>query len=201
MLWLNGGPGASTISSGLLFENGPCRYSVEENTTVWNEYGWNEKVNIIYLDQPVGTGFSYGGAESTTLANLATDVYTFLQLWMARFPEYARLPLHVAGESWGGHYVPHIAHYINTQNELLAQTPSSSRLPLNLASINASWFLSLPLYQNCTISNPTLASNSFHCVSVLSIPFSNANILISSKLGWRAAPTSGRTYSKIRSLE
>ena len=66
MLWLNGGPGASTIASGLLFENGPCRYSTEKNTTVRNPYGWNEKVNIIYLDQPVGTGFSYGASDTAT---------------------------------------------------------------------------------------------------------------------------------------
>jgi cathepsin A (carboxypeptidase C) len=135
MLWLNGGPGGSSIASGLLFENGPCRYSTDKNATVHNAYGWNEKVNIIYLDQPVGTGYSYGEASSTTLANLAADVYDFLQLFMTHFPEYAHLPLHIAGESWGGHYVPNIAHHIDYWNERYVYAPRPGQVLINLESV------------------------------------------------------------------
>ncbi|EKM61775.1 uncharacterized protein PHACADRAFT_190964 [Phanerochaete carnosa HHB-10118-sp] len=114
MLWLNGGPGARTIASGLLFEHGPYSVPVESITMKVNKHSWNEKVNIIYLDQPVGTGYSYGSATTLMLATLAEDVYAFLQLWMHRFPRYAARPFHLAGESWSGHYVPHIAHLIHT---------------------------------------------------------------------------------------
>ncbi|GJE85299.1 peptidase S10 serine carboxypeptidase [Phanerochaete sordida] len=135
MLWLNGGPGASTIASGLLFENGPCKLNPATGRVEDNPYGWNEKVNIIYLDQPVGTGYSYGTGDSTTLANLAADVYAFLQLFLQRFPRYARAPLHIAGESWGGHYVPHIGAYVDAQNDRLVYAPRRGQLHVNLASL------------------------------------------------------------------
>lgn len=152
MLWLNGGPGGSTIASGLLFENGPCRFSPESNTTVYNDFGWNEKVNIIYLEQPAGTGFSYGTGSSTTLSNLAEDVYAFLQLWMHRFPGYARLPLHIAGESWGGHYVPNIGSYIDQQNERLVYAPRPGQLELKLASLTLANGLTEPRSQLETVT-------------------------------------------------
>jgi len=59
MLWLNGGPGCSSIASGLLFEHGPCFVAEGGNGTVHNPHAWNEFVNIIYLDEPIGTGYSY----------------------------------------------------------------------------------------------------------------------------------------------
>ena len=43
---------------GLFEENGPC--SIDENlTTVYNPYSWNNISNMLYISQPVGTGFSY----------------------------------------------------------------------------------------------------------------------------------------------
>ena len=128
MLWLNGGPGTSTLASGLLFEHGPCTVPLGANHTERNPYSWNEKLNIIYLDQPVGTGYSYGPATVTTLAPLAADVYAYLQLFLRRFPALAAAPFHLAGESWGGHYVPHIAHHIATARR-------AGDVPVNLASV------------------------------------------------------------------
>ena len=148
MLWLNGGPGGSTIASGLLFENGPCRFSLDRNDTVYNKHGWNEKTNIIYLEQPVGTGFSYGALDSVgTLANLAEDVYTFLQLWMHRFPAHAQKPLHIAGESWGGHYVPNIGHHIDEQNDRLIYAPRPGQLEIKLATLTLANGLTEPASQ------------------------------------------------------
>ena len=147
ILWLNGGPGASTIASGLLFEHGPCSVPVGSNSTKRNNYSWNEKVNIIYLDQPVGTGYSYGPATTLTLATLAEDVYAFLQLWMHRFPQYAARPFHLAGESWGGHYVPNIAHFIHTQNERMVYAPRLGQVKINLASVTMANGLTDPATQ------------------------------------------------------
>ena len=57
VFWTNGGPGGSS-AVGLFMELGPCRIS-GPNETVYNPYGWNEYVNMLFVDQPVGTGFSY----------------------------------------------------------------------------------------------------------------------------------------------
>ena len=97
-MWLNGGPGCSS-TTGLLFENGPCTIN-GPNKTVLNPHSWNNVANMLFLDQPIGTGFSYASDASKvdTLPDLAVDVYAFLQLFAARFPEYASAPLHVAAE-------------------------------------------------------------------------------------------------------
>ncbi|CAN0917803.1 Serine carboxypeptidase-like 1, partial [Linum grandiflorum] len=63
LLWLTGGPGCSALS-GLVFEIGPLRFEVVEyNGTlpalVLNPHSWTKIASIIFLDAPVGTGFSY----------------------------------------------------------------------------------------------------------------------------------------------
>ena len=59
VLWLTGGPGCSSEIA-LLYENGPYRFNsrgkLERNT-----YSWNNYVNLLYVDQPIGTGYSKGG--------------------------------------------------------------------------------------------------------------------------------------------
>lgn len=149
MLWLNGGPGSSSIGGGLMFENGPCWVNSEGNDTVWNPYSWNEKVNIIYLEEPVGTGYSYSTDDSiiSTLVDLAVDVHAFLQLFMHRFPEHSKKPFHLAAESWGGHYGPHIANYIYQKNKELDLAPNVGHTKIDLASVILANGLTDPLTQ------------------------------------------------------
>jgi carboxypeptidase C (cathepsin A) len=57
-LWLNGGPGCSSMI-GLFQENGPCTFNnVSGSTPVLNPNSWNNYANMLYVDQPIGTGFS-----------------------------------------------------------------------------------------------------------------------------------------------
>ncbi|OAA72820.1 carboxypeptidase Y [Akanthomyces lecanii RCEF 1005] len=83
--------------SGLFFENGPAKIS-ENLTIVRNPDSWNKKTNVLYIDQPVNTGFSYGDAVNTTLA-ASKDIYPLLSLFFQQFPQYAKLDFHIAGES------------------------------------------------------------------------------------------------------
>lgn len=57
VFWTNGGPGGSS-AVGLFMELGPCRVT-SPNETAYHPYSWNEYSNIFFIDQPVGTGFSY----------------------------------------------------------------------------------------------------------------------------------------------
>jgi carboxypeptidase C (cathepsin A) len=57
---------------------------------------------MIFLDQPVNVGYSYGGASVSTSHVVGEDVYAFMQLFINRFPQYADLPFFVSGESYAG---------------------------------------------------------------------------------------------------
>jgi hypothetical protein len=57
-LYLGGGPGATSLG-GVTAENGPCYLNPDSNSTTLNPWSWNNKVNMLYLDQPVQVGFSY----------------------------------------------------------------------------------------------------------------------------------------------
>ncbi|EAS27363.3 carboxypeptidase Y [Coccidioides immitis RS] len=107
VLWLNGGPGCSSMT-GLFMELGPSR--VDQNLKlVHNPYAWNSKASILFLDQPVNTGFSYSDTPVSDTVSASKDVYAFLKMWFKQFPEYSTLPLHIAGESYAGHYIPQYA--------------------------------------------------------------------------------------------
>ncbi|GMM33524.1 hypothetical protein DASC09_008490 [Saccharomycopsis crataegensis] len=108
ILWLNGGPGCSSLT-GLFTELGPSLMSA--NGTIYNNpYSWNNNASVIFLDQPVGTGFSYfEGNKVEDTAQLAKEVSNFLRMWMERFPEYSELDLHISGGSYSGIYIPSIA--------------------------------------------------------------------------------------------
>ncbi|KAL1881959.1 hypothetical protein Daus18300_001013 [Diaporthe australafricana] len=68
-IWLNGGPGASSLL-GMLSENGPCSVNADSNSTTLNPWSWNNEVNVLYIDQPVQVGFSYDTLNNGTY-NLA----------------------------------------------------------------------------------------------------------------------------------
>ncbi|KAJ4847072.1 Serine carboxypeptidase-like 45 [Turnera subulata] len=57
VLWLNGGPGCSSLGVGAFSENGPFRPSGQ--VLVKNQYSWNREANMLYLESPIGVGFSY----------------------------------------------------------------------------------------------------------------------------------------------
>jgi cathepsin A (carboxypeptidase C) len=50
VLWLNGGPGCSSMT-GLMMELGPCRVNPGGNGTTLNQASWNNQANTIFLDQ------------------------------------------------------------------------------------------------------------------------------------------------------
>ncbi|OLN88363.1 Carboxypeptidase S1-like protein A [Colletotrichum chlorophyti] len=65
-IWLNGGPGGSSIM-GLLEENGPCFVNEDSRTTRLNPWSWNNEVNLLYIDQPTQVGFSYDEPTNVTV--------------------------------------------------------------------------------------------------------------------------------------
>ncbi|KAL3682548.1 hypothetical protein R1sor_000570 [Riccia sorocarpa] len=111
-LWLNGGPGCSSVGGGALSELGPFFPDKDGKTLLKNPNSWNKVSNLIFLESPAGVGFSY----SNTSADLtvgdertALDSYQFLLNFLKLYPKYSKLPFYVSGESYAGHYVPQLA--------------------------------------------------------------------------------------------
>ncbi|KAJ3759505.1 Alpha/Beta hydrolase protein [Lentinula raphanica] len=136
MMWINGGPGCSS-AMGLLMELGPCNIdmnSTSVNGTLWNPHSWNQAANVFFLDQPVGVGFSYAdyGETIQTTEEAAKNVHAFITIFFETFTQFGGRPLHLAGESYGGRYLPVFASEIYDQN-LVARR--EGRQQLNLKSI------------------------------------------------------------------
>jgi cathepsin A (carboxypeptidase C) len=107
---LNGGPGCSSMM-GLLMELGPA--SVDSKLKIINnDYSWNSNASVIFLDQPVNTGYSYSSGSVTNTVAASKDIYALLTLFFHNFPEYAEQPFHISGESYAGHYIPVFASEI-----------------------------------------------------------------------------------------
>lgn len=104
VLWLNGGPGCSSLT-GLFAELGPS--SIDEDiNAAFNPYSWNSNASVIFLDQPVNTGYSYSGRSVSNTVAASKDVYALLTLFFKQFPQYSHQDFHIAGESYAGHYIP-----------------------------------------------------------------------------------------------
>ena len=131
-----GGPGASS-ATGLLFELGPCQVAAKDGTVARNKYSWNTHSNILFLDQPVNVGWSYSddGSRVSRSYVAGEDVYAFFQLFFSRFPEYAGAKFHMAGESYGGTYVPNAAAVFHKKNKELEVVPVPGLMKINLASV------------------------------------------------------------------
>ncbi|KAF8766510.1 putative serine carboxypeptidase CPVL like protein [Argiope bruennichi] len=114
ILWLQGGPGASDLL-GLYVLHGP--YIIRKNLTVeLRSHTWAKEFNVIYVDNPVGTGFSFTNHDdgySKDQDHVADNLYEFLQQFFKVFHEYASNDLYVIGESYGGKYAPAIAYKIH----------------------------------------------------------------------------------------
>ncbi|OAL38695.1 hypothetical protein AYO20_01901 [Fonsecaea nubica] len=110
VLWLNGGPGCSSLT-GLFLELGPSRIN-EKLQLVPNPYSWNDNASVIFLDQPVNVGYSYSSSSVSNTVAAGKDVYALLTLFFEQFPEYAKQDFHIAGESYAGHYIPVFASEI-----------------------------------------------------------------------------------------
>jgi len=113
VFWLTGGPGCSSELA-IFYENGP--YTINEDLTLKkNQFSWNNKANLIFIDQPVGTGFSKAKDPTHFARNekmVAENFYRFLIKFYAKFPQFKSRSLYITGESYAGHYIPAISDFI-----------------------------------------------------------------------------------------
>jgi len=154
ILWLQGGPGCSSLF-GAWVEMGPFIIQPSGQFKA-NQFTWNKNASMLFIDSPVGTGFSTVKNQDypTDEATIANDLYTFLQSFLFTLnPQLSKNPFYVFGESYGGKYVPWLAHTILTNNG----NPKAGQ-PINLKAIGIGNGFVAPLYTTASYG-PFLLAN------------------------------------------
>ncbi|XP_041008354.1 serine carboxypeptidase-like 45 [Juglans microcarpa x Juglans regia] len=118
-LWLNGGPGCSSLGFGAFMEHGPFQPG-DNGLLVKNEYSWNLESNMLYVESPIGVGFSYSNTSSDYViwndTQTAEDNLRFIINWLEEFPNYKDSEFFLTGESYAGHYIPQLAALLMEYN-------------------------------------------------------------------------------------
>ncbi|KAJ0988983.1 hypothetical protein J5N97_007339 [Dioscorea zingiberensis] len=125
LLWINGGPACSGLDA-LMHQHGPLKI-IDDVTTrrgpvklISNPFSWSQIANIIYVDSPAGTGYSYADSDGDYITNdtkTVSDLYEFTLKFFAEYPEFLPNPLYLAGCSYSGVIVPVLAQEIVIGNE------------------------------------------------------------------------------------
>ncbi|XP_052847276.1 retinoid-inducible serine carboxypeptidase [Drosophila gunungcola] len=106
-IWLQGGPGASSTGYGNFEELGPV--DLYGN---WRSWTWVKDMNVLFIDNPVGSGFSYvdnSAHYTATNKEIALDLVELMKGFYALHPEFEEVPLHIFCESYGGKMAPEFA--------------------------------------------------------------------------------------------
>lgn len=123
VLWLQGGPGWPSMY-GLFKENGPYLIGWDDQAAkpalLKNIYSWTQNHNMLYIDNPAGTGFSFSQSPTNGLPEtdeqIGRELLEALRQFMLLYPymisgvDASQTPVYAFGESYGGAYVVSLAH-------------------------------------------------------------------------------------------
>ncbi|KAK6540575.1 hypothetical protein TWF694_009366 [Orbilia ellipsospora] len=112
IIWFSGGPGESSVVE--MFDIGPA-VATKDGKHTSKPLSWNNFANLMFIDNPIGAGFSYGKAVNYT-SDAAKDIVPLLERFFQDFPEYSKQPVHLTGSSYAGHWVPAFADEIVRTN-------------------------------------------------------------------------------------
>ncbi|KAL1330786.1 hypothetical protein HN51_048037 [Arachis hypogaea] len=123
LLWLTGGPGCSSIS-GFVFQIGPVQFKVEEfdgslPKLIYRASSWTKVANVIFVDLPMGTGFSYAKDVLSQRSDwkLVHHAHQFIRKWLTENPEYISNEFYMAADSYSGIPAPPLVQEIANGNE------------------------------------------------------------------------------------
>ena len=147
VIWLNGGPGASSLT-GLLIEGiGPYTLQADGRTLVANPWSWHRLAHVLVWDQPVGAGFAFterADGYVRSMPQMATQLLAGLNGFYSRHPEYRACPVYVTGESFAGKYIPAFVEHVHHSN---SDRSAEQRINLVGAAIGNGVFKPLDQYR------------------------------------------------------
>ncbi|KAJ1919409.1 Cell death protease [Mycoemilia scoparia] len=138
VIWLNGGPGCI---DGVIMENGP--YLFKDDELHLRPYAWSSQMDVLYIDQPFGTGMSVANKTSyvKTFVNGNDNLMKFMERFFNIFSEYRDRKLYIAGESEAGTYLIYFA-------DAVLKMPAKNRYNLQGVLIGNGWIDGFTMYQS-----------------------------------------------------
>ena len=119
IVYLNGGPGSTSMNA-LWTGNGPLRvtqtgddFEISYDTTI----SWQAAGDLLWVDQPVGTGWSYGEHTVTSIDEIGEEFVQFLLSFYEEFPVYRDRELVLTGESFAGKYLSYTSRAVMNYND------------------------------------------------------------------------------------
>lgn len=110
-IWLQGGPGASSTGYGNFEEIGPLDLFLNKRN-----YTWVKDMNVLFIDSPVGSGFSYVDDKkylTTSNLQIGSDLVQLVRIFLDENPDFKSVPLHIFSESYGGKVSVEFAYLLN----------------------------------------------------------------------------------------
>ncbi|XP_018898455.2 venom serine carboxypeptidase-like [Bemisia tabaci] len=141
VVWLSGGPGTSSLV-GLLFEQGPYKLT-ESNTLKRRRITLNRDYNMLFIDNPIGAGFSYTSIDSgyaRTDQDTVLSLYEGLSQLYQLFPALRRTKLFFYGNSYAGKSAFGIGCKIHEMNEV-----SVLKMPLAGVMVSSAFMSALDM--------------------------------------------------------
>ncbi|CAH0399157.1 unnamed protein product [Chilo suppressalis] len=126
VIWIQGGPGLAASGIANFAEIGPLNMDMQPRNHTWV----NGK-NLLLIDHPVGTGFSYVTDNSLLVKSdrvMATDLSKTIRAIFRTHKQFRKTPSYIFGQSYGGKICPRLAYYLHTAIE-------KKRLKMNLKGI------------------------------------------------------------------
>lgn len=108
---------------GNFFELGPWRVSPGLNTLVPNPTPWNRLFGLIFIDNPIGVGFSIASSPDEIPKDqlgVSKHLFEAISHFLEQNPSFRMRPIYLTGESYAGKYVPSFGYYVLRKNPQLA---------------------------------------------------------------------------------
>ena len=152
LIWLQGGPGCSSLLGNFL-ELGPWRVNFHKThdeplALELNPGSWNRIFGLLFLDNPIGVGFSIASKPAEIprdQTKVAEHLFLAITAFIKSNPSFKSRPIYITGESYAGKYVPAIGYYILKKNTQLSE---SGRI--NIAGVAIGNGLTDPVIQVAT---------------------------------------------------
>ena len=142
-IWFNGGPGkhlrlglliemcvltlkpGCSSLEGFLQENGRIQWAWGQYSPGINPYSWVNLTNMLWVEYPIGVGFSRGEPTATNEEEPAAEFIEFFRNFQVRLRQVCQMTrladrawqtifnisdykIYVTGESYAGRYVPYV---------------------------------------------------------------------------------------------